>query len=115
MLGVTYTILGDDPTLKERTFVGVSKNRPAAMPVLSIEKVDPFTYSEQQLRLQKLLQELTGKQRRKTFGYQDIIFGTLYAFAYSTGSMSPDLYSPEIRTYDESALSQRGLSGGVIL
>ena len=113
MLGTTYTILGNTITIedKDKEFL-VGRLKTFGQTILD-EKTATETspHSPQQEKLQEFLKKYpTGPPIKHWSGKG--VWGVLYAYAYTEGSMSPNLYSQDQQRYEDS--TTWGGSGGRI-
>ena len=69
---------------------------------LVITRGDPSLYSPQQLKVQKYLEKKKDIATKGSPPVVKIAVATVEALAYSTGQPGGDMYTPAIRTYEDS-------------
>ena len=110
MLGTTYTILGNSITVedKDKDFL-IGRLKSFGQTVLDEKTAtESSPHSPQQEKLQEFLKINPMPPIRHWSGRG--LWGVLYVYAYTEGSMSPNMYSQDQQRYEES--TTWGGSGG---
>lgn len=118
-VGKTLYILGNEKLIGEANLDWQHLAFEAFKEFVIPAKDSGFQYSEEQLWLQRQLEDTDiDIPRRGVFtplNWLEIgVKATLLSFAYTKGAKM-HLSSPEIQRYEESAFSQRGAGGGVLI
>ena len=115
LIGRTFHILGNDITIEDKDVAGVTNYVGEKIEQFIEEKIElskspESPYSLEQLALQEWLQSDESQSKNLTGWARKVFYGTLYAYAYTEGSKSPDLYSEDQQRYEDSITY--GGSGG---